>query len=175
MNINIPGLHNSDQAHWQSHLERNFPNQFYRINQDDWDHPKCSTWINRVEEELQRFSTEECVLIGHSIGCMTIVHWFETYKHPIKGAIFVAPTDAEKEGFPEYISGFAPIPKNKLPFPSVVIASDDDHVTKLERAKEFAQQWGSELIVLKNAGHIETKSGFGEWKLIEEVIERLSN
>lgn len=163
MNIIIPGLHNSDENHWQSHWERLNPHDFRRVQQQNWEAPDCETWIQTIESSLADFPKEDLILIGHSIGCMAIVKWHQKYQHRIRGALLVAPSDAEQAGFPNYISGFSPIPKKTLPFPSIVVASTDDHVTRLERAQTFAEHWGSRLVILENAGHIESKSGFGPW------------
>lgn len=173
MKILIPGLHNSGEEHWQSHLEREAPGAYYRICQENWDEPDCPTWIAQIERELHAFNHAELILIGHSIGCMAVVKWFERYGHSIKGALLVAPSDAERPDYPTYIRGFAPIPRFKLPFPSIVVASTNDHVTSLERSTAFAAQWGSRLVVLENAGHIEAKSGFGAWPLGAELIAGL--
>ncbi|MCB0481172.1 MAG: alpha/beta hydrolase [Flavobacteriales bacterium] len=62
-----------------------------------------------------------------------------------------------------------------MPFPSIVVASTNDHVTSIDRSKKFASDWGSELIVLDNAGHIEPKSGFGEWPLGIQLLHKLEN
>lgn len=175
MNINIPGLHNSDDFHWQTLLEKAEPDDFMRVNQENWDEPDCSTWIHRIEETLTPFTHAELILIGHSIGCMAIVKWFEKFGHPIKGALLVAPSDSEREDYPSYITGFTPIPMEKLPFPSIVVASTNDHVTSLERSAEFAESWGSELMTLEDAGHLEPKSGFGDWPLGAELIQRLED
>ncbi len=145
-----------------------------RVIQDDWDKPNCNTWIEKIERDLQEFRSEDLVFIGHSIGCMAIIHWFEKYQHRIKGALLVAPSDAERTGYPKYIRGFAPIPMSKLPFPSIVVGSSNDHVITLERTKEFAESWGSELIILENAGHIEGNSGYGEWTEGLKMIEQLN-
>lgn len=173
MKINIPGLHNSDAGHWQTILEDKYPNEFIRINQENWSEPDCQTWINKIEKELSDRNHSELILIGHSIGCIAIVKWFEKFQHRIQGAIFVAPSDAEKETYPKYITGFSPIPSDKLPFPTILVASTDDHVTELNRSKEFSKNWGSRLIILENAGHIETKSGFGKWELIDDLIKEI--
>lgn len=175
MKINIPGLHNSDCGHWQTILEKEHPAEFIRINQENWDEPDRETWISKIEEELSNRNHSELILIGHSIGCIAILKWFEKFRHKIKGAIFVAPSDSEKESYPNYITGFTPIPTEKLPFPSVLVASTNDHVTELSRSKEFAKNWGSKLIILENAGHIETKSGFGKWELIEDLIKEIED
>lgn len=171
--INIPGLHNSDEEHWQSIWEKKYPNQFYRIIQKNWDQPDCETWINQIENMLTEFDTSQLILIGHSIGCMAIVHWLQTFKHPVKGVLFVAPSDAEKPNFPTYISGFTPIPKSKLSYPSILVASTDDHVSSIERCLEFSSNWGSQLIILENAGHIEAISGFGDWQQGFELLKKL--
>lgn len=173
MKINIPGLHNSNEEHWQTLIERSDPENFQRIHQENWDAPDCAIWIDQIEKELKTFHHNDLILIGHSIGCMAIVKWHEKFGHRIKGALLVAPSDSERANYPAYISGFTPIPSFKLPFPTIVVASTNDHVTDLERAKEFALNWGSEFVVLENAGHIEPKSGFGNWPLGLELIEKL--
>ena len=175
MKITIPGLHNSNEDHWQTRFEISDPTGFKRVEQVNWDEPDCDAWIKKIESELKDFNHSELILIGHSIGCMTIVKWQEKFGHRIKGALLVAPSDAERENYPRYITGFTPIPNKKLPFPTIVVASDNDHVTEIERSKEFARNWGSQLVVLKNAGHIEPSSGFGNWSLGLELIEKLEN
>ena len=54
-----------------------------------------------------------------------------------------------------------------------VVASTDDRYVGLDRAREYATAWDSELIVLENAGHINVASGFGPWPEGLELIERL--
>jgi hypothetical protein len=175
MKINIPGLHNSNEDHWQTRFEQSDPVNFKRVKQVNWDEPDCATWIDQIESELKDLNHSELILIGHSIGCMAIVKWQEKFGHKIKGALLVAPSDSERENYPTYITGFIPIPTKKFPFPTIVVASDNDHVTEIERSKEFAKNWGSKLIILENAGHIEPKSGFGDWPLGLELIATLEN
>jgi hypothetical protein len=55
------------------------------------------------------------------------------------------------------------MPLRKLPFHSVVVASTDDPYVTLERAEFFAHSWGSHLIKIAKAGHINTASGYGPW------------
>lgn len=173
MKVNIPGLHNSGEDHWQSHFENDKPSEFKRIIQENWSQPDCHTWIEKMEKDLKNENYSELILIGHSIGCMAIVNWIEKYHHVIKGALLVAPSDADKPVYPDYITGFSPVPMARLPFPSILVASSDDHVTDIERSKEFADHWGSELIILENAGHIEPSSGFGKWEQGMELVHRL--
>ncbi|MEL6535087.1 MAG: alpha/beta hydrolase [Bacteroidota bacterium] len=173
LKVNIPGLRNSDENHWQSHWERSQPEEFMRVQQENWEEPDCETWITKIEQDLASQRHAELILIGHSIGCMAIVKWYERYGHPIKGALLVAPSDAERDNYPTYIRGFTPIPTAQLGFPSIVVGSTNDHVTTLDRTRTFAQQWGSQLVVLENAGHLEPKSGFGAWPQGLEFLRQL--
>lgn len=173
MNINIPGLRNSRPDHWQSLWEAAYPEKFYRVNQENWEQPDCQTWTTRLEQELQQFDLNDVVLIGHSVGCSTIVNWHHRFGKTIKGALLVAPSDVDNPNYPSYITGFSPLPLQKLPFPTIVVASTNDHVVNYERAVHFATCWGSKLVTIENAGHIEPKSGFGDWndglKLVDEL------
>ena len=155
MYFNIPGLRNSGADHWQTIWEKKYPQKFIRINQDNWEEPDCTTWIQRIEDTLSHHHLEEVILIGHSVGCATIVNWFGKFQHKIKGAILVAPSDVERGDYPIYITGFIPLYLKPLPFKTIVIASTDDHVVDFERAEYFANIWGSEFITIENGGHLE--------------------
>jgi uncharacterized protein len=173
MYINIPGLRNSDHKHWQTIWEHEFPEDFFRVIQADWERPNCNEWTARLEEALKQYDHKQLILIGHSVGCVTIIKWFEKYGHKIKGALFVAPSDVDKPGYPSYITGFSPMPAYRLPFPTIVVASTDDHVVDIDRARSFADTWGSEYVELVNAGHIESKSGYGKWDFGLLLLKRL--
>lgn len=173
MNFNVPGLRNSDAAHWQTFWEKEHSEQFMRIQQDNWLEPECSSWIQQMENTLSTARLEEAILIGHSVGCAAIVHWFARYQKPVKGALLVAPSDVERSSYPAYIKSFSPMPLAKLPFKTIVVASTNDHVVTLERARYFASCWGSELEILSDAGHVEGKSGYGAWPEGLELLNQL--
>lgn len=173
--FNIPGLKNSGPEHWQSIWETKNSNKFNRIQQKNWETPDMITWTNQLEvsyiDITERY--DEIILIGHSIGCATIVHWANLYSRSIRGALLVAPSDPEQESYPSYITGFAPLPKDRLPFPSIVVASTNDHVVSPQRARYFANCWGSQYHEIANAGHFEPKSGIGEFTEGLKLLETL--
>lgn len=163
MYFTVPGLRNSAPGHWQSIWEKNHPADFSRISQLNWQEPECAAWIQKIEQDLRQEDLKQAILIGHSVGCAALIHWHKKFRHTVKGMLLVAPSDVERPDYPSYIKGFSPLPLEKLPFKTVVVASTNDHVVDLDRARYFAQCWGSELVTLENAGHIEGKSGYGEW------------
>jgi predicted alpha/beta hydrolase family esterase len=59
-------------------------------------------------------------------------------------------------------NGWLPIPRNTLPFPSIVAASRNDPLASFERVAEMAANWGSRLVDLGDVGHLNPAAGFGE-------------
>jgi predicted alpha/beta hydrolase family esterase len=79
------------------------------------------------------------------------------------GAFLVAIPDPDSPSFPAGTRGFSPIPLRPFPFPSLVVASSDDPFGSPAYAQRCASVWGSEYIVIGQAGHINADSGHGEW------------
>ena len=175
MYFNIPGLRNSGDEHWQTLWEKQYPNDFIRINQDNWEQPNCEDWVNRVEEVLSQHDLENAILIGHSVGCATIVNWYRKFHHKIKGALLVAPSDVERGDYPTYITGFIPLHLEQLPFPTVVVASTNDHVVDYERAEYFADIWGSEFVTIDDGGHLEKSIGTNNWESGISLLQKIQN
>lgn len=180
----IPGLWNSGPQHWQTAWERQNPD-YSRIMQRDWEHPVCDEWTRTVDTYLRSLRAsagagQPVVLVGHSLGCATIVHWANRYgaQNPdslpvIRGAMLVGPSDVQAPSYPKEASGFEPMPLQPLPFRSTVIASSNDPFVTLERARLFADTWGSKFVCIGDAGHINADSGYGPWPKGKQYLEEL--
>jgi predicted alpha/beta hydrolase family esterase len=167
-----PGLGNSGEQHWQTLWEKRYP-QFVRVNQKEWDTPVCADWINHLEETVLKFEPRSVILVGHSLACCTVGYWSQQFQTKIKGALLVAPSDTEADSYPAGTTGFKPMPMVKLPFPSITVMSTNDSFVRIERARSFSQAWGSELINIGNAGHINSESKLGFWEFGLELLDRL--
>jgi hypothetical protein len=71
-------------------------------------------------------------------------------------------------------SGWLPVPRERLPFPSIVAASHDDPLGRFERIAQLARDWGSKLVDLGFVGHLNPASGYGRWGRAETLIEQIS-
>jgi predicted alpha/beta hydrolase family esterase len=169
----LPGLNSSGPQHWQTYWENEYG--FTRIQQADWDTPVCKDWISTVDAFVTKYPLEKNILIGHSLACCTIVKWAQQYNRIVKGALLVAPSDTEAPSYPPGTTGFTPVPLFKLPFPSVVVASSNDEYVTIERARFFADNWGSELIEAGALGHINSSSGLGNWPNGYSILQKLIN
>jgi len=168
----VPGLENSGADHWQTHFE-NSAERFVRIDQKDWDAPASADWVENINEALTHYDLSTVVLIGHSLGCTAIANWAKASKKIIKGALLVAPSDLEAPRYTFPTVGFDHVPLEKLNFKTIVVASTNDEWVSIERATLFAEHWGSELINIGDAGHINAASGYGKWDKGLEILERL--
>jgi len=167
----LPGLNNSGPEHWQTHWENEYG--FPRIQQRDWDAPVCEEWISTIDAVLAKQPLEKVILIAHSLACCTVVKWAEKYKSSIRGALLVGPSDTEASSYPPGTSGFMPMPLNKLPFPSIVVASNNDFYVTLERANFFAGKWGSRLFDIGPLAHINAASNIGNWPEGYAILQQL--
>ena len=158
----LPGWQNSGPQHWQSLWEQRYG--YVRVDQHDWDKPRRGDWVARLEEVLLT-RDEPAVLVAHSLGCMLTAAWAAHTKNPqrVKAALLVAPGDPERPDVREQIPGWAPIPLQALPFPSVLVASRDDPFCEFERARLFAHAWGSQFMDYGLCGHINADSGLASW------------
>ena len=164
--IYLPGLGGGSPQHWYSLWQHKFGG--VRAEQDDWDMPTPEVWAARLQATIEA-TPGDLVLVGHSSGSLTIVHWARLYggHARVRGAVIVAPTDAgEADVQAEYpaIAVLAPVPLAPLPFPALVIASENDPLVSFERAEAFAAAWDAEFVSVGEAGHINPQSGHGDWE-----------
>ena len=158
----LPGYADSDSDHWQSHWERADP-ACRRVVQSDWLEPRLADWLATLDRYVLECQSPP-VLVAHSLSCALVAHWVGRANAPVKGALLVAPADVESpDHTPDEVRDFGPIPLVPLPFPSIVVASDDDPFVTRERAAAFARAWESRLITLPTAGHINAAAGYGPW------------
>ena len=55
------------------------------------------------------------------------------------------------------------MPREPLPFPSLVLASRNDPHCAFEVAEDLAGAWGSRLVDLRESGNVDPDSGHGPW------------
>ena len=163
--ILVPGLGDSGPDHWQSRWGRAHP-AYLRVRQDNWHQPEVTAWVEALDREIRR-APSPVILVGHSLGCIAIAEWAQRAWADIRGALLAAPADVDQRPF------FDTTPLRPLPFPSVLVASDNDPYLAPERARQFAEHWGSRLVNLGPVGHLNVDSGFGPWPEGEALLDEL--
>jgi len=167
----LPGLYDSGPQHWQTLWLAGRPG-FRRVEQADWERPRLADWAEQLDRAVR--ASPGALLVCHSSSCALVAHWAAGGGRGAAGALLVAPSDPEAPSYPAGPTGFAPMPLAPLPFPSTVAASTDDPYVSLVRARAFAAAWGSRLVEVGAAGHVNTASGLGAWPAGLDLLEELA-
>ncbi|MFO6420484.1 RBBP9/YdeN family alpha/beta hydrolase [Hylemonella sp. W303a] len=172
----LPGWYNSGAAHWQSLWEAQ--HGYVRVQQHDWERPLRGDWQIQLEEAILACDTDRSgpvVLVAHSLGCILVAAWAAHSRntHRVRGALLVAPGDAEREEIRGPLPSWSPIVRQRLPFPSILLGSRNDPYCRFERAQGLATDWGARFIDYGERGHINADSGLGDWPEGHTLLQTL--
>ena len=162
--IMVPGLGNASAFHWQSRWQEKMSTA-RRVEQDDWDKPRREAWVRKLVDAVAE-AKKPVILIAHSVGVLTVVHAAPLLDHKkIAGAFLVGASDWEKPTLAEKFGdhGFAPVPREPLGFPALMLASSNDHTCDIAKAEAWAADWQVRFGNAGEAGHFEPESGHGPW------------
>lgn len=158
----VPGYANSGPDHWQSRWQKRISST-RRVEQKEWSKPVLADWVSTLVTAVNE-TEKPVVLVGHSLGIPTIIHALPQFKVKIAGAFLVAPPNVSDPNIrPKHFLTFGPYPRKRLPFPTMVVASRNDHYSSYEAAEDIASAWGALLLDAGEAGHINAEAGYGPW------------
>lgn len=186
----VPGFRGSDEAHWQSWLQKQIDGA-QRLSGVDWDAPVLSVWAGKIRQHLQRSDNYQWI-VAHSFGCLAAAIAVADLPQKVAGVIFVAPADPARfhllgcRQMPAESSGYRPtsspldtkesegvwpvIPTQSLGVEGILIASENDPWLSLATAGVIAERWGLDLTNIGQAGHINTEGGYGPWPYLNELL-----
>ena len=173
----LPGWRNSGPKHWQSLWEE--AHGYTRVEQHSWTHPRRGDWISRLEDVLLSCNIERdgpAVLVAHSLGCLHVAAWaaHSTNTHRVKAALLAAPPDVDRDDVRELLPGWSPMPRQMLPFKTVLFASGNDPYCSPARAREFAGAWGAAFVDAGLRDHLNDESGLGDWPEAYQQLLKLT-
>jgi uncharacterized protein len=156
------------EDHWQARMVSKLPSAKI-VEQEDWFYGSLGKAVAALVEAVK--ATERpVVFVAHSTGCILVAHAVGALREvgvleQVKGAFLVTPPcQQELEKLePRIDSEMVKVPRDPLPFVSIVIASSNDQFSTLEQSADIASAWGSDFINAGEHGHINTASGHGPW------------
>ncbi len=134
-------------------------------------------WLN-VFKDYKQYWDRNSIVIGHSLGPAFLLSVLENLERPIKSAYFIAGfvgllgnTEFDKlnKTFVTKKFNWAKIKNHCEKF--YVINSDNDPYIPLEKGKNLAENLDAELIILKNAGHINKEGGYIKFNFLLRKIK----
>src|SRR3989344_828253 len=142
--------------------------------------PKIESWVSHLSKIVGDVD-ENTFFVGHSIGCQTVLRYFESLPADKKvgGAIFVAgwftlmnlKTDEEKEIAKPWLEtpfDFEKIKQHTKKF--FAVFSDDDEVVPQDNKKLFEERLEAKTAVEHNKGHF---SGDDEVKELPIILSEI--
>lgn len=158
-----------------------------KFDMPDTANPKIDEWVKTLESKIDKLDSDT-YLMGHSIGCQTIMRYLESKEvNKIGGILFVAPwldllpdAVADEESY-NTAQPWLNIPIN---FDKVkqftdninCIFSDDDYFVSLDQESEFKNKLNANTLVVNNKGHISQDDDVYELQelldLCEEMLEK---
>jgi predicted alpha/beta hydrolase family esterase len=175
----VPGLRGHVEDHWQTRLAASLPGA-RMVTPLGRTYPGLQSRVTLLDQAV-RDAAGPVIVVAHSAGVLVTAHWAAQYSPSrVVGALLVTPPTLAAELPDEYPSigelrahGWLPIPRQPLPFPSVVAVSSNDPLANPVRLGSLAAAWGSTVHDLGAVGHLNPASGFGDWPEAVELIDRL--
>lgn len=173
--LTVPGLLGSGDDHWQTRWEQK-RSDTHRIDLGDWDNPNRTVWMSRIDQAVAA-ARGPVVLVAHSLGCQAVTWWANASgpsgASTVLGALLVAPPATDRATLDPRIARFGNDPRRALPFVSLVVASEDDPYATIGESRALARKWGAGLVEIGCAGHINARSGLGDWPQGQSAAELL--
>lgn len=176
----VPGLRDHVAEHWQTLLADEIPGSV-TVEPLTEDRLSRAARVSALDEALNRIEGD-VVIAAHSAGALMVANWALAPTRPIRGALLVTPADVENPlppGYPAFedlkANGWLPIPREPLPFPAIVVASQNDPLAQFEKTAGLAHAWSAELYDAGEVGHLNPAAGFGRWDDALPLLGRLAD
>ena len=179
----VPGLRDHVAQHWQTLLaarlqhERRAVRNVTPMGRADL---SCAARVEAIEREARAIDGP-LVIVAHSGGCIMVAHWAMRTRRAVHAALLATPPDFETpmpEGYPSLDAlsdgGWLPVPRERLPFPSIAAVSRDDPLGSFDNVSALAGAWGSRIADRGQVGHLNPASGYGPWPQALHFIEELA-
>ncbi|WP_353946655.1 alpha/beta hydrolase [Streptomyces sp. HUAS MG91] len=174
----VPGLRDHVPDHWQTHLAARLDGAVTVPPPEDARGSRDAQ-VTALDTVLAAVPGP-VVLVAHSAGVHTTVHWAARHHRPVHGALLATPPDFGTplpDGHPDpatlRANGWLPTPTGPLLFPSIVAASTNDPLARFDRVAALARAWGSRLVDVGPVGHLNPASGHGAWPRALDLLRDL--
>ena len=157
----LPGLGGGSDGHWYARWQAGLKTAEW-VALDDWSSPARAAYVQSIVDAVAG-ADRPVVLVGHGYGSLAAVHAApDLADGKVRGAFLAAVPDIEAAAH-GVAASYRPLPRDPLPFPSLVLASRNDPHCDFEVAADLAGAWGSRLVDLRESGNVDPDSGHGPW------------
>lgn len=179
--IMIHGYEENSENHWfpyiKTEMEKHGVEVFAPHMPTEY---TVEAWLEKLKEISEKVNGST-ILIGHSLGCPTILHLLSTLQKPVFGTVFVAGfgkafSDATKEDEEcnRFVKSISWKQARKNAGIIKIFAGIDDEVVPLPVSVHFASMLKESIRLVENAGHFCSDDGFETFpELLEYLLSQI--
>ncbi|MEM4247276.1 MAG: alpha/beta hydrolase [Candidatus Woesearchaeota archaeon] len=182
--IIVHGWSDNPEGSWFPWLKRKLEEKGFRVEvpaMPDTNIPRIDAWVSHLARVVGK-PDKDTFLVGHSIGCQTIMRYLEKANGKVGGVLFVGGWfTLKKLGTEEQAVANpwleTPINTDKVKSAAnriIAIFCDDDEWVPVENAEMFRNRLNAEIIIETGKGHFTGDDGVTELPEALEAIEKLS-
>jgi predicted alpha/beta hydrolase family esterase len=155
-----PDLSGAPSDHWQARWAAKLSTaRSLELDPGVEDHEAWIAAVTRAASGARR----PVVFVGHSLGALAVAHAAARLRsHDVRGAFLVAPP-ADAALCTLLANPWPATPRDRLPWPSVLVASRTDPWAPPEHSRDLAEAWGATFADAGEAGRLDAESGHGPW------------
>ncbi|NOW04677.1 RBBP9/YdeN family alpha/beta hydrolase [Clostridium beijerinckii] len=178
----IHGYTSSSKSEWFPWLKEQFKDSSIKVSVPDMPDsgdPHLEPWLNHLHKCIMDID-ENTILIGHSLGCITVLHYILEKNVRIKGAILVSgfinknPMDEQTEGLQEFVDSPLDVARIKSLIPKrIAITAIDDDIVPTEATQKLAKELDANLIILESGKHFIARDGYTKFPVLLNEIKKL--
>lgn len=178
--IIVHGFKGKPDTNWKPWLKSELEKEGFQVDVPEMPnttHPDKSAWVTRLAETVGEIGSDDIYLVGHSLGCITILKYLESLpdNQKIKACVFVAGFTRKFRG---YGGGHDSFFESELDFANIkarvenliAIQSDDDASVGFEELKIFGDRLGARTIAVTDMGHFGSADGVFEIPLVRDMV-----
>jgi predicted alpha/beta hydrolase family esterase len=177
--ILIHGWEGSPEDGWKPWLKSELEKEGFFVivpAMPDPAHPKMKAWLSHLKKSVGT-PDKDCYLVGHSLGCITILRYLESINRPIGGAVLVAGFTSSL-GYKDLESFFkTPIMWEKIRQNCgrvITINSDNDPYVSIHYANFFKKELNAESIIEHDMKHFSGDDGITKLPVAKEAMMKMA-
>jgi predicted alpha/beta hydrolase family esterase len=175
----VHGFRGKPESNWKPWLKNELKNKGFAVDipkMPNPDRPDADEWVDKLAETVADANTET-YLVGHSLGCITILRYLENLEdgQKIGGCVFVA---GFGEKFKKYSGGHDSFFDHDLDWSKikshcntfVAIHSDDDPNVEIDQLELFKNNLDAKVMPMTGMGHFGSPDGVYEAPIIRDEL-----
>lgn len=176
----VHGFKGKPHTNWKPWLKSELQDNGFHVlvpEMPNTDNPIASEWIDTLDATLRILESDKLYLIGHSLGCITILKYLESPKRSrtVKSCIFVAGFGRK---FREYEGGHDTFFDKDLDWNEIrkncdhftIIHSSDDTNVNIREANFLKDNLKAKIIIVDGLGHFGSADNVFEVPLVRDAV-----